>query len=455
MAILPVKRGLSSPAVVSIPSKWDDQWFRMFIDNFLTNADIRNVTAGSGITVSGNVSGNSTSGTPSNTVIISQAAIANNTVLGNISGATAIPVGLTQTQLTTLINVFTATLSGAVPFSGGGTVNFLRADGTWQVPAGSAAIPNDTVLGNISGGTAAAVALTQTQLTSLINAFTATLSGAVPASGGGTATWLRADGTFTTVPLTAIGNDTVLGNVSGGSATPVALTQTQLTTLINVFTSTLSGAVPASGGGTTNFLRADGTFATPPGSSTGANPTALVGLLPVNGTATTFLRSDGAPELDVSIAPTWSGNHTFQPTVGIGLVAIGATGNRALSLSVSLPTFSATGNAAISIANTSATAQTPIDFFTNTSTLTGRIRNDSGGDMSYVSFLTGNHAMYVGGDAGVGILSFQVLSGKVNLAGHTTTTTAPAAGGAGALPATPKGYVTIQINGSNQQIAYY
>lgn len=33
-----------------------------------------------------------------------------------------------------------------------------------------------------------------------------------------------------------------------------------------VFTSSLNGLVPASGGGTTNFLRADGTFAAPPGS---------------------------------------------------------------------------------------------------------------------------------------------------------------------------------------------
>jgi L-serine deaminase len=75
--------------------------------------------------------------------------------------------------------------------------------------------------------------------------------------------------------------------------------------------------------------------------------------------------------------------------------------------------------------------------------------------MSYAALLSGNHAFYVGGDSGVGVASFVINSGKINLAGHTTTTTAPAAGGAGALPATPKGYVTIQINGVNQQLAYY
>jgi len=36
-----------------------------------------------------------------------------------------------------------------------------------------------------------------------------------------------------------------------------------------------------------------------------------------------------------------------------------------------------------------------------------------------------------------------------------TTTVAPAAGGAGALPATPAGYVTINIGGTDRQIAYY
>ena len=66
--------------------------------------------------------------------------------------------------------------------------------------------------------------------------------------------------------LSLIPNDTVLGNVSGGTAIAVPLTQTQLTTLINAFTSSLSGAAPASGGGTTNYLRADGTWAAPPGS---------------------------------------------------------------------------------------------------------------------------------------------------------------------------------------------
>jgi hypothetical protein len=42
---------------------------------------------------------------------------------------------------------------------------------------------------------------------------------------------------------------------------------TTATAALNLFTPTLQGLVPASGGGTTNFLRADGTFAPPPSAS--------------------------------------------------------------------------------------------------------------------------------------------------------------------------------------------
>jgi hypothetical protein len=46
-----------------------------------------------------------------------------------------------------------------------------------------------------------------------------------------------------------------------------------------------------------------------------ANPTASVGLSAVNGSASTALRSDGAPALDQSIAPTWTGAHAFSNQV--------------------------------------------------------------------------------------------------------------------------------------------
>ena len=42
---------------------------------------------------------------------------------------------------TALLNTFTSVLKGLAPASGGGTANFLRADGTWAAAAGGALPP--------------------------------------------------------------------------------------------------------------------------------------------------------------------------------------------------------------------------------------------------------------------------------------------------------------------------
>ncbi len=47
----------------------------------------------------------------------------------------------------------------------------------------------------------------------------------------------------------------------------------------------------------------------------GANPSVSVGLAAVNGSAGTWMRSDGAPALSQAIVPTWSGAHTFSATL--------------------------------------------------------------------------------------------------------------------------------------------
>lgn len=82
------------------------------------------------------------------------------------------------------------------------------------------------------------------------------------------------------------------------------------------FTAQWDGLTPASGGGTANFLRADGAWAVPayPTVPVGANPSASVGLSVVNGSAATFMRSDAAPPLSQGIAPTWTAQHIFSFT---------------------------------------------------------------------------------------------------------------------------------------------
>ena len=75
-----------------------------------------------------------------------------------------------------------------------------------------------------------------------------------------------------------------------------------------------------------------GTFSWSAGSASGANPSASVGLTAVNGSAATFLRSDGAPALSVSIVPTWTGIHTFNAIpviIKVGIMQYSTTGNAA------------------------------------------------------------------------------------------------------------------------------
>lgn len=72
-----------------------------------------------------------------------------------------------------------------------------------------------------------------------------------------------AAGTVTNAMLANMAAFTVKGNNTAAPAAPIDLTQAQATALLNLFTSSLQGLVPASGGGTTTFLRADGTFAAP------------------------------------------------------------------------------------------------------------------------------------------------------------------------------------------------
>lgn len=120
--------------------------------------------------------------------------------------------------------------------------------------------------------------------------------------------------TTNTIALATAGSEWLRINATGA----LGLGGANFGTSGQVLTSAGSGAVP--------------TWTTPATAPTGANPTASVGLTAVNGVATTFLRSDGAPALSQSISPTWSGTHTFSNPL---ILAAG---------SVSAPTVAPTGD---------------------------------------------------------------------------------------------------------------
>jgi hypothetical protein len=73
--------------------------------------------------------------------------------------------------------------------------------------------------------------------------------------------------------LSQMGAHTFKGNNTGSTANAADLTATQLTAELNAFTTSLQGVAPSSGGGTANYLRADGTWATPPGTGGSATST--------------------------------------------------------------------------------------------------------------------------------------------------------------------------------------
>lgn len=79
-----------------------------------------------------------TAGIANNAVTLGKMAqISTNRILGRVGAGTGDVESLTGTQATTILDTFTTSLKGLVPASGGGTINYLRADGTWTAPPGA------------------------------------------------------------------------------------------------------------------------------------------------------------------------------------------------------------------------------------------------------------------------------------------------------------------------------
>lgn len=149
----------------------------------------------------------------------------------------------------------------------------------------------------------------------------------LPPSVGGSVTSVDVSGGSTGLttsggPVTSAGTITLAGTLSpvnGGTGVPNNAASTL--TLSGAFASTFTIT-----GVTSVTFPTSGTLATTSQLPVGANPTASVGLSAVNGVATTFMRSDGAPALSQSISPTWTGNHTFAPSSGNTLFSAGSVG---------------------------------------------------------------------------------------------------------------------------------
>lgn len=73
-------------------------------------------------------------------------------IIGNNTGIAANPTYLTSAQATAMLDGFTSALKGLVPLSGGGTTNFLRADGTWAAAGGGSGLTHPQVMARGLGG---------------------------------------------------------------------------------------------------------------------------------------------------------------------------------------------------------------------------------------------------------------------------------------------------------------
>jgi len=247
--------------------------------------------------------------------------------------------------------------AGLAPASGGGTTNFLRADGTWAAPPGG---------GGVTDGD----------------------KGDITVSGSG-ATWTIDAGAVSLSKMADLATSTILGRATAGTGVPEALTAAQVRTILSLATVATSGSAADLGTGTLPAARlpafgsGDVSFAAGGGAGTIANGAVTLAKQANMATASVVYRKtagSGAPEVqtlatlktDLGLTGTNSGDQTITLT---GDVTGSGTGSFAATLATvnanvgsfgsatQVATFTvdgkgrttAAGNATIAIASTAIT----------------------------------------------------------------------------------------------------
>lgn len=189
--------------------------------------------------------------------------IADQTVLGNNSGGAAAPIALTVAQVKTLLAYVPGDITGfneaaqdavgtilvdtaTIDFTYDDAGNAITAD-VKDASVTYAKIQNVaglSIIGRSAGTTGIAAAITATtdqvlREQSGVLGFGQIAAGGIASNAVTTAKIL--DSNVTLAKIANIADQTVLGNVAGSSAAPVALTATQATSIFNVATLTLKG----------------------------------------------------------------------------------------------------------------------------------------------------------------------------------------------------------------------
>ncbi|MCA6468801.1 MAG: hypothetical protein IM591_00240 [Chitinophagaceae bacterium] len=428
------------------------------------------LTANQTITLSGNVTGSGSTSittTIANNVVTNAmlAQIATARIRGRVTAGTGNVEDLTGTQATTLLDVFTTSLKGLAPASGGGTTNFLRADGTWAAPPGGTTT-NSITFNNGGSGAASgtsfngssAVTISHntigaqplaTNLTSLAgltyasgtpfvkmsaagtfsldtNTYltgnqTITLSGDVSGSGATSISTTIGNNAVTLAKFQQISTSSFLGRVTAGTGNVEVLTGTQATTLIDVFTTSLKGLAPASGGGTTNFLRADGTWAAPPGGGGGGTTTFAVTFNNSGTGAASGTTFDGSVARTISYN-TLGANKVI--TSGTAAPTGGVDGDIYLQYDVSLLTGSGTTNYIPKFTSSSAIGNS-ILVDNNNAVSIGNTASSWRSGANAIQFGTNRYGSLWQQSSGAVDLSFAAYENGTNTFAYTTTGDAP------------------------------
>jgi hypothetical protein len=302
------------------------------------------------------------------------------------------------------LTLMTSTDAGLAPASGGGTTNFLRADGTFAAPpGGSPGGSNTQIQFNDSSAFGGDADLTWNKTTNVLG-----VTGDVNLSDGGTYTTTlqtitpTADRTISlpnatgTVALVAGSSGQLLWNNAGVNAGASTLTYDGTNvTLSGRFISSLNGAASAPPGTFT------GTWFTG-GTGTTTKPQVLIE--PTGATSTAW--STSGTGLGVNAASGFGGNLLDLQVNGTSVARVASTGALNLSSGLTLgatPTITATGLVSFATSgagqnftfnqSVAATAFRAVSFGTTKNSANGDTVDFFGGDVGFGSNFTGGNCI--------------------------------------------------------------